>query len=61
MPKLTREPESRPTHEQIEQRAYQLYVRRGDAAGSDTEDWLQAERELLEEQGKIGVAKTTAA
>jgi Protein of unknown function (DUF2934) len=39
--------EGRPTYEEIEARAYQLYVERGRADGQDVEDWLQAERELV--------------
>jgi len=35
-------------HEEIELRAYQLYEERGGAHGQDVEDWLQAERELVE-------------
>jgi hypothetical protein len=31
--------------ERIRERAYELYRARGDAPGSETEDWLQAERE----------------
>jgi len=44
-----REPESeenRPIHEQIEIRAYQIYIEHGRVDGHDLEDWLQAEREL---------------
>jgi hypothetical protein len=35
-----------PAREQIERRAYQLFLARGGAPGDPTEDWLQAEREL---------------
>jgi hypothetical protein len=38
--------EVHPTGEEIEQRAYQIYVERGGADGHDVDDWLQAEREL---------------
>jgi hypothetical protein len=31
----------------IRQRAYELYLERGSRAGSETEDWLSAEREVL--------------
>ena len=37
------------TREQIEQRAYDLYLGRGCADGFDVQDWLQAESELLAE------------
>jgi hypothetical protein len=46
--------ESRPRREEIELRAYQIYVERGGALGQDLEDWLQAENELLEKYGKGG-------
>jgi hypothetical protein len=36
-----------PTHDEIAARAYALYEQRGAADGSDVEDWLAAERELL--------------
>jgi DUF2934 family protein len=51
-----RNPERRPTHEEIEVRAYQLYIERGGTDGSDVDDWLQAERELLEKQPKMSKA-----
>jgi hypothetical protein len=38
-----------PTREQIEIRAYQLYLQRGRGDGLDVQDWLQAESELIEE------------
>jgi hypothetical protein len=33
--------------DRIRQRAYQLFLRRGQAEGSAHEDWLKAERELI--------------
>jgi hypothetical protein len=33
----------------IAQRAYALYIARGSEDGHDIEDWLEAERQLLEE------------
>jgi hypothetical protein len=39
-----------PTTEQIRNRAYEIYVSRGDAAGDELQDWLFAERELLSKQ-----------
>jgi DUF2934 family protein len=42
--------------EQIRLRAYELFEQRGRTEGHDTEDWLQAETEVLERK-----AKTTAA
>jgi len=40
------------THEDIAQRAYALYEARGREDGHALDDWLQAERELLEEQSR---------
>ena len=37
---------SAPTREQIEQRAYEIYLARGKTGGRELEDWVQAEREL---------------
>ena len=39
-----------PSREEIERRAYELYVARGEVDGYDQEDWLQAEQELKEAQ-----------
>lgn len=39
-------PRSPPSHEQIAQRAYELYLARGGQHGRHEEDWTQAEREL---------------
>jgi hypothetical protein len=36
-----------PTLEEIELRAYEIYLKRGDGDGVALEDWLAAERELL--------------
>jgi hypothetical protein len=41
-------PEVHPKVEEIEVRAYQIYIERGGADGHDVDDWLQAERELSE-------------
>jgi len=38
-----------PTREDIEARAYELYVARGCEDGHDLEDWAEAERQLREE------------
>ena len=52
--------ERHPTREEIELRAYQIYVERGAAQGNDLEDWLQAESELIEKYEKTGqTAKAT--
>ena len=39
-----------PAREEIERRAYELYLARGEVHGYDQDDWLQAERELKETQ-----------
>lgn len=50
-----------PTREEIELRAYQIYLERGGAQGNDVEDWLQAERELLERHEKTSRMSKAAA
>ena len=37
-----------PLEEKIRARAYELYVARGSESGSETEDWIQAEQEIME-------------
>jgi hypothetical protein len=47
-PKLeAAKPKATPTRDDIAMRAYEIYVARGKADGRETEDWAQAERELL--------------
>jgi hypothetical protein len=41
-----------PVTEDIEFRAYQIYLRRGATHGHDLDDWLQAERQVLQELKK---------
>ena len=41
------------TEDAIAQRAYALYLARGCEDGHDVEDWLQAERELLETKNTL--------
>ena len=41
--------ESVPTEERIRQRAHELYLQRSDGAGSELDDWLEAEREIMAE------------
>lgn len=51
-PRATRKPRTAkkaPTLEQIQVRAYEIYLGRQGAPGSQIEDWLQAERELLQD------------
>jgi Protein of unknown function (DUF2934) len=54
--------EGHPTREKIELRAYQIYIERGGGDGHEVEDWLQAERELVEKYDKpVQRAKAAAA
>ena len=39
--------ETLPAEERIRQRAYDLYVERGNEPGSELDDWIQAEQEIL--------------
>jgi Protein of unknown function (DUF2934) len=41
-----------PTQEEIALRAYHIYLERGSTPGNPHEDWLRAERELLEQSSK---------
>ena len=42
--------EALPLEERIRRRAYELYVDRGNQSGSEINDWLQAEEEILQGQ-----------
>jgi hypothetical protein len=37
-------------HEEIEKRAYEIYLRRGGENGRDLDDWFAAEQELAQER-----------
>ena len=39
------------SHEEIEKRAYEIYLRRGGGDGRDLDDWFAAEQELAQERG----------
>ena len=43
-----------PTTEQIQQRAYELYLERGREDGHDVANWLAAERQLTELPEEVG-------
>ena len=45
-PKKIRGPESGPVEERIRQRAYEIYLGRGDEQRTALDDWLQAEMEI---------------
>lgn len=49
-PKSTAGRSALPIEEQIRARAYELYVERGNESGSEMDDWLQAEKEMLDAQ-----------
>ena len=49
-----RRPAFAPTTEEIAQRAYEIFVARGEQPGHDLDDWLQAESELLRENAVRG-------
>ena len=58
----TQTAQSHPTREEIELRAYQIYLERAGAPGNELEDWTRAERELLAKYGKTGpIAKAKTA
>jgi len=40
------QPHDEPTFEQVQMRAYEIYIQRGRQDGLDLEDWFQAEKEL---------------
>ncbi len=39
-----------PAPEEVQRRAYELYLKRGGAHGRDLEDWYEAERQLRRQQ-----------
>jgi hypothetical protein len=43
---------TRPSHDEIALRAYQIFLERGGAPGNPLEDWTRAERELLANKTK---------
>jgi hypothetical protein len=45
-----------PIEQQIQQRAYDLYERRGRTDGYDLDDWLQSEREIKGGRAKAATA-----
>lgn len=48
----SRNAQTHPTHQEIELRAYQIYIERGEAEGNELQDWLEAERDLLARYAK---------
>lgn len=50
-PRKPRATKGRPSSEEIQRRAYELYLERGGGPGDALDDWVRAERELSEKQG----------
>ena len=50
----------KPTHEEIGLRAHQIYIERGGTHGRDMDDWLEAERQLLDERAKTRLKANAA-
>ncbi|HTZ75224.1 MAG TPA: DUF2934 domain-containing protein [Candidatus Aquilonibacter sp.] len=42
-----------PNNEQIQARAYELYLERGGEDGHDVDDWLAAEKELTQQREEM--------
>jgi hypothetical protein len=59
-PRKPRTAKNRPTPEQIQLRAYEIYLERCGAPGDALQDWAQAERELLQKPRKAPRAAKTA-
>jgi hypothetical protein len=47
-------PSPQPTREDIERRAYEIFLERGGTEGSEMDDWLRAEQELQRRNRKVG-------
>jgi hypothetical protein len=45
---------NQPTQEEIALRAYQIYLERGGSPGNEFEDWMEAQRQLLGDDGSAG-------
>jgi hypothetical protein len=41
-----------PTYDDIAQKAYERYLKRGGGDGRDFDDWIEAERELAARNGR---------
>lgn len=50
--KKSRSKKTAPTPEAIQLRAYEIYLERNGAPGNPLEDWVRAETELLQANGK---------
>jgi hypothetical protein len=52
MAKQLTDAESRPAHEDIAKLAYSIFEKNGKAPGRDIENWLEAERQLQNSNGR---------
>ena len=50
--------ETLPLEERIRRRAHEAYVERGNQSGSELNDWLKAEEEILQVQEEALAAKS---
>jgi hypothetical protein len=48
--KVAMKPNTVPSQDRIRERAYALYEGRGREAGQDEQDWIRAEREILNQK-----------
>lgn len=48
----------RPSHEEIQARAYEIYLQRGGGDDRALEDWFVAEEQLLRERSETNIAGT---
>ena len=53
--------QTKPAEEEIQRRAYEIYEARGREDGKELDDWLAAERELLESRSSSQQKTRTAA
>lgn len=60
LPKPTSIKSSKPTHEAITRRAYEIFLERGCPEGHDLEHWLAAEAELIAESESKKSAKPSS-
>jgi hypothetical protein len=49
----TRVAKNQPTPEEIALRAYHIFLGRAGTPGNELEDWIAAERQLVDENGKV--------
>ena len=59
LPGVGAEAAAAPSHQDIAERAYQRHRQHGEWHGRDLDDWLEAERELLDERAKAALATLT--